>query len=194
MYSGYFGQKMLMDPYGEWVIYDKLKSNPNYRLELSISALTRKFNLARIPILHDTLKSYGIVIEAKQAEKDGQKCVEVSIAGFGNVGALKNAAKSALKKIPLVKKYADKIEADVLVSGGIKLLDCECFKDKSDLELGGEVKIQFTAGYGLFFGKRSGGTDWRSGQGGSTGRDSTAGIRGPFAFAGKMVPWQDGAR
>jgi hypothetical protein len=172
-----------VDFLGYWKIYDVMGGQTNLRFELSISALTRKFNLPRIPIVHDTLKSYGIVLESKQLEKNGQDCVEVSIGGFGNAGALKNALKSGLRRVPGVRKVADKIDADVVLIGSIKVIDCECFK-REDVNLGGEIKIQAQAGYGGFFGRKPGRTkDYRSGSGGAVDRFGLGGIRGPFVGA-----------
>ncbi len=172
-----------IDFLGFWKVYNLLQSNPNYRFELSISALTRKFNLPRVPIVHDTLKAYGIILEAKQIKKNNQKCVEVSINGFGNAGALKQALKAGLKKIPGMKRIADKLEADVLAIGAIKIIDCECYK-KEDVSLGGEAKIQAQAGYGPFFGKKPSKTrDYRTGNGGRVGKFDLGGVRGPFVGA-----------
>jgi RHS repeat-associated protein len=176
-----------VDFLGYWKIYDALKSQPNYRLELSISALTRKFNLPRIPLVHDSLESYGILFESKQVNYEGENCVEVAASAYGNVGALKNTIRSAAKKVPFVKKYAEKIDADVILSIGGKIIDCPCF-DRTDLIGKFDLKIQASGGYGVFGGNRSvKSKNYRTGKGGMIDLNALNGIRGPFV--GVFAEW-----
>ena len=172
-----------IDYLGLWKIYDALKGQPNYRLELSLSALTRRFNLPRIPVVHDTLKSYGIVVQSKGIRHNGMDCVEVSIDAFGDLSAKTNAVRSVLRRIPGGRRIADRVSADLQLLGGIKAIDC-CPFSREDVILGGSVRIMASAGIGANFGRRPPGTtDYRTGEGGGVGGGGLRGIRGAFIGA-----------
>jgi hypothetical protein len=105
----------------------------------------------------------------------------------GGVGALKNTIRSAAKKVPFVKKYAEKIDADVILSIGGKIIDCPCF-DRTDLIGKFDLKIQASGGYGVFGGNRSvKSKNYRTGKGGMIDLNALNGIRGPFV--GVFAEW-----